>query len=101
MSGLIRNIILALGLALIAWLGYKVFLGDVEEIVAVDVEMDTLQRDAQTLLVNLRQVQSINLSGSIFSDPRFQSLVDVRQEITDEPIGRDNPFMPTDTEAAE
>ncbi len=101
MSGLIRNIVLALGLALIAWLGYSLFVKDEEELVVVDTQISTLRQDAQVLLVHLRQLQSIDLSGKIFTDPRFQSLVDMRQEILDEPIGRDNPFLPLTEEVGE
>ncbi len=96
MSGLIRNIVLALGLALIAWLGYSVFIKDTSELITTsDDRVTALRHDAQVLLVNLRQLQSIDLSGKIFTDARFQSLVDMRQEVVDEPIGRINPFIPT------
>jgi len=101
MSGLIRNIVLALGLALIAWLGYGLFVADEGELVVEDRQITTLRQDAQILLTHLRQLQSIDLSGAVFTDPRFQSLVDMRQEIVDEPIGRDNPFLPAEAEAVE
>lgn len=42
----------------------------------------------------LLQLRSISLSGTIFSDPAFQSLQDFGREIVPEPAGRSNPFAP-------
>lgn len=42
----------------------------------------------------LLQLRSISLSGTIFTDPAFQSLQDFGREIVPEPTGRPNPFAP-------
>lgn len=42
----------------------------------------------------LLQLRSISLSGTIFTDPAFQSLQDFGREIVPEPAGRANPFAP-------
>ena len=42
----------------------------------------------------LLQLRSISLSGTIFTDPAFQSLQDFGREIVPEPAGRPNPFAP-------
>lgn len=42
----------------------------------------------------LLQLRAISLSGTIFTDPAFQSLQDFGKEIVPEPIGRPNPFAP-------
>ncbi|HQU07697.1 MAG: hypothetical protein B7X04_01765 [Parcubacteria group bacterium 21-54-25] len=40
------------------------------------------------------QLSSISFSVSLFSDPRFTVLQDITTPITQEPIGRTNPFAP-------
>lgn len=46
------------------------------------------------LLGLLLEIKTVELSGSIFSDPVFQSLQDFSQELIPLPIGRNNPFAP-------
>jgi len=94
MSSLLRNILFACGLALILWFGYQ-YLKDSADLVRVEgVENTKVAREAQELLAKLRQVQAITISGALFEDPKFISLVDFRKQIVDEPIGRENPFLP-------
>ncbi len=50
--------------------------------------------DERAILDTLLQLRSIELAGTIFNDPVFQSLRDTRTEIVPEPIGRRNPFAP-------
>jgi hypothetical protein len=42
----------------------------------------------------LLQLRAVSLSGTIFTDPAFQSLQDFGSEIIPEPVGRPNPFAP-------
>ncbi|KKW19933.1 MAG: hypothetical protein UY63_C0004G0018 [Parcubacteria group bacterium GW2011_GWA2_51_10] len=46
------------------------------------------------LVETLITVQSISLTGTIFSDPAFRSLGDFGREIIPEPMGRRDPFAP-------
>ena len=100
MSALIRNILLALGLAGIVWFGYSVFI-DTPGSGAPTADtpgQHSVARDASELLIRLNQVKKVNLEGKVMTDARFQSLVDFRQSIVDEPVGRKNPFLPPETE---
>ena len=54
--------------------------------------------DLLTLLLDIR---SVKLDDSIFSEETFRSLEDFSQEIVPEPIGRENPFIPTDLSGEE
>ncbi len=45
-------------------------------------------------LALLRQVQSIRIDSSFFSDPVYGSLVDYTETVTPHPVGRSNPFSP-------
>ena len=99
MSPLLRNLALALVLALIAWLGYVVFLKDDEEVVSTANSgvINEAVRDGQEFLMRLQQMRSIELEGAVLNDPRFKSLIDLRQDLVAEPVGRDNPFLPIGT----
>ena len=94
MSTFLKNILFAFGLALVLWLGYIVFIqedaGEVGDIVTIS----QAQRDTQAFLVQLQELKEIDFSDSIFNDPRFNSLVDFRQDVQFEPVGRNNPFLP-------
>jgi hypothetical protein len=46
------------------------------------------------VVATLLQLRAVTLSGTIFSDPAFLSLVDHGKEIIPEPVGRGNPFAP-------
>lgn len=96
MSGLLKNLLFALGLALIIWLGYTVFIADdAEDLEVTSTSLSTqAARDAQDFLVQLNHLREIDFESSLFDDPAFQSLVDYRQEIVGEPVGRANPFEP-------
>lgn len=103
MSPLIKNLLLALGLALIAWLGYSFFLKSDEAMVnsSNGSLVSGAVRDGQDFLIKLNQLKAIDLSGAIFNDPRFRSLEDKRQDVVSEPAGRDNPFLPYEGELEE
>lgn len=55
-------------------------------------------QDAQ-LISTLSQLQSVSLSGAIFSDPGFLSLQDFTTQIVSTPIGRPDPFAPVSASA--
>lgn len=96
MSSLVKNIFFALALALILWIGYKVFFaGDADSLTPLEAAVvSQASRDTQEFLKTLQQLQQIRLNGEIFEDARFQSFVDHRQAIVPEPVGRTNPFAP-------
>lgn len=50
--------------------------------------------EERAILDTLFQLRAIELSGTIFNSPTFNTLRDFRTEIVAEPIGRRNPFAP-------
>lgn len=96
MSSLLKNILLALGLALILWLGYRIFFATDDAALTENNSLIASEaaRDTQEFLTRLQQLRNIKLDATIFADDRFRSFVDHRQEIVDEPVGRTNPFAP-------
>jgi hypothetical protein len=51
----------------------------------------------QELVSTLLALRAVTLSGTIFQDPAFISLIDFSTPIIPEPVGRDNPFAPLRT----
>ncbi len=96
MSSLLKNTLFALALALILWLGYTVFFSKDDPSLTAGNALVSSQaaRDTQEFLTRLQQLRNIQLDRTIFSDDRFRSFVDHRQDIVDEPVGRANPFAP-------
>lgn len=50
----------------------------------------------QEILRLLLDMRSIRLDSSIFENPAFASLRDFGRDIVPEPVGRTNPFAPTE-----
>ena len=94
MSSLTKNLAFAFGLAVIVWLGYTVFIKDSESTISVQNAQiaNEAVRDSQEFLSRLQQLKDIELSRDLFDDPRFSSLVDLRQSVAPETVGRSNPF---------
>lgn len=96
MSAFLKNILFALALALILWLGYRVFFGGEDAPLTAQNAMviSEASRDTEEFLRTLQQLRGIQLNGELFADTRFQSLHDYRQPIVAESVGRSNPFAP-------
>ncbi len=50
--------------------------------------------DAAIIISNLNRLQGIDLDTSFFKDSSYKSLQDFNVEVTQQPIGRSNPFLP-------
>jgi hypothetical protein len=94
MTPLLKNLLLALGLAVIGWLGYYLFLGEQDDVIVTDQATTEAIQRGQELLVLFQQVESITFNGGVLEDVRFTSLIDLHQTIESEPVGRSNPFAP-------
>lgn len=96
MSNLLKNLLIALGLAVILFVGYVVFIKDGTGGEALISESYTpaAALETQQLLATLNELKSLNVEGRVFSDPLFNSLVDKRTPLGAEPDGRLNPFAP-------
>ena len=97
MSNLLKNLLIALGLAILLFVGYTVVFKEDESLTgiessgtfSVEAELET-----QRLLATSNELKLLNIDGSLFSDPLFASLRDFRVELGTEPSGRPNPFSP-------
>lgn len=96
MGTIINNILAILGLLILGGLGFYLFVLDG----SATLSSDTLSRtDAelknQQFLRQIAELRSNDLSGDIFSDDRFTSLVDFTLPVRQSEVGRDNPFEQT------
>ncbi len=101
MSPIIKNIGLAVILALIGWIGYLVFLKDDTDLVTQDVELDQAIMDGQEFLMRIQELDQIRLEGAVLQDPRFHSLIDISVQATPEDVGRENPFGPLEQDLSD
>ncbi|MBX2866377.1 hypothetical protein KTR10_00220 [Candidatus Kaiserbacteria bacterium] len=96
MTPLLKKLFIVLGVVAVLALAYFVYLNldttDEEPLSVTGVEGDAAALEAQELLVRLQRLRSVNVDGAFFSDERFSTLVDIRQQIVDESTGRINPF---------
>lgn len=97
MSNLLKNLLIALGLAILLFVGYMLFFRDGGSLTGIE-DSGTFSPEAeqqtQELLATLNELKSFKVDGRIFSDPLFASLRDFRVDLGTEPSGRPNPFTP-------
>ncbi len=97
MSNLLKNLLIALGLAILLFVGYTLFFKQDESLTGVETTgkfSAEAALETQQLLATTNELKLLNIDGSIFSDPLFASLRDFRVDLGTEPSGRPNPFSP-------
>jgi hypothetical protein len=98
MSKTFKNLLFILGLVLLAAAGYLIYTTNSDSGPILDVAsgelVSTVDFDTQELLRLQALLEAIEMDTSLFSDPRFISLVDFRIVLVPEPVGRPNPFVP-------
>lgn len=96
MSPLLKNLLIALAFAVLLWFVYRFFFAEDETLLVPENEaaMVAASGESQQLLRSIRQLQAIELDARLFEDGRFRALVDHRKELSDEPVGRQNPLAP-------
>jgi hypothetical protein len=95
MPKLLKNVVALGGLALIAFVGYYLIGMNRDATVAGNNTLVVSQAEAETkdFLARLDDLNTIQLSTDIFSDPRFTSLQDFTGPVERVPYGRSNPFI--------
>ncbi len=102
MTNLLKNLLIALAVAALLFVGYFFYLkdflaersGDGDTISADSVSALSAEEETQNLLARLNLLNSITIDESVFEDTRFKSLIDFREDLGREPVGRKNPFAP-------
>jgi hypothetical protein len=96
MSSLLKNLLVALFLAIILFVGYVVFLRDGIRSGSRDGFSEQVEIETQALLATINELKRIKIDGEIFTNPVFVSLKDFRVDLGTEPTGRGNPFAPVE-----
>lgn len=102
MKSLIKKIIILVIVLVVGYLAYSMFFKKAEDSNTLISGSNGLggRNIADTQVLGsqitqaLIQIESLNLDGSIFNNPIFQSLIDKSQPINPQPAGRRNPFAP-------
>jgi hypothetical protein len=97
MSNLLKNLLIALGIAILLWVGYTFFIkgeGDALLTSSSGTLSAQAQFETQELLAKAQKLSSFDIDGDILNDPRFVSLESFRIELIPELVGRTNPFAP-------
>ena len=96
-----KKIILIIAVLLIALLGYSLLSEpkETETLLVSTNQVTQSQVVGNEIISALNQIQTLNLSSDIFSDPVFRSLIDRSTPIPDEPVGKSNPFSPIGSDA--
>ena len=95
MSSRVQNLIVVLGLLVVAALGYFLYTQNQNSVLSLGTDVVTTQAalENQDFLNKLNELQAITLDDSLFSDPRFQSFINFRPPVIEESVGRENPFL--------
>ncbi len=92
MSSLLQNLVAVLGIVIVGVLGYYLYVQNGSLVSRTVSTSSEASLQAAEFLARLNELQEINLDDSIFNDPRFRGLQDIRQEVVPVPVGRSNPF---------
>jgi hypothetical protein len=96
MSQKIKQIIIAVVIIVIAFIGFKYFFGDTSASNSTLTADTSSQQfvDGQAILTLLNRLNKVTLNEAIFSNPVFAGLVSFEVPIPDQVTGRTNPFAP-------
>ncbi len=71
-----------------------------DAVLTTETAKETVNSADKDLVETLLTLRAVTLSGTIFSDPAFNSLKDFGTQIVPEPIGRPDPFAPLSARTA-
>lgn len=91
MSSNLQNLLAILGIIVIGGVGYYLYVQDGLVVSATPASQEASILAAE-FLGRLNELKTLKLDDSIFNDPRFRGLHDIRAQVTAVPIGRENPF---------
>ncbi len=94
MSSRVQNLLMILGIVLIAGLGYYLYIqeGSTELATGPGANRTQIALESAVILQRLNEIKQISLEADLFTNPQFQALVDFTEPIIPQPVGRPNPF---------
>lgn len=94
MSSRTKIIFVALGLGIVLVGVYLAFFSTATGTSAISVSGAPASTAEVSFLNLVAQIDPLSFDTSIFTDPRFMALIDIRTAIVPEPQGRNDPFAP-------
>jgi len=97
MSSTGKYIIIALGLATLAYAGYYFLFASGSQTVSFtqnDTVMQNMLANSQLFIDRRQKLEAVQLDTSIFTDERFLSLGPYVAPVQDQLVGRNDPFAP-------
>lgn len=98
MTSFVKNGLTLIGLIIVGGLGYYLFVIQADSDISLDSEnaLGSAQIASERFLRELDEIKTFELSNEIFTDQRFRSFVDFTLPVSEQPIGRTNPFAPVE-----
>jgi len=97
MSNLLKNLIIALCITILAGVGYYFYSrGSQNDAPITQTTTSEATQQVEKILADTQKIASykLDIDSAIFNDRRFISLQDRRTNLADVPTGRSNPFEP-------
>ena len=93
-SGILKNILIILGLATVAFAGYYMYIqqGTTTLDGTSDAQFQAMLTNTQVFIERRQELDAIDLDTSIFEDRRFTTLITYTQPLEPIQTGRTNPF---------
>lgn len=98
----IKIVLIVIAVAFLGYVGYSYLTGDAPSTTSTNPDAGLSSQAVgdsseigKRLLVTLDTISSLKLDKGILTSEAFMSLQDLSTEITPQPVGRDNPFLPT------
>ncbi|MFA7252438.1 MAG: hypothetical protein WC027_01120 [Candidatus Paceibacterota bacterium] len=99
MTQKIKQIIIAVIVIIVAFVGFKMFFGNSSDEALVEDKASSAQFvDGQAILFLLGKLNQVTLDTSIFTSSVFTSLESFERPVEDQAISRNNPFAPIGVE---
>lgn len=96
MTTIVKNLLIAVSLVLVAVAGYFMFTQSTATSLsfeADDTVITNMQANSRLFIERRKQLNEIEFETSFFSDPRIINLQSFNAPIVEQPVGRDNPFQ--------
>ncbi len=97
MSTLTKNLVIILGLATVGFAGYFVFMQQADPVVGFETDaamLESMLANSQLFIERRQELETVSINADLFSDERFMSLQSYDRPLTEQPVGRPDPFQP-------
>ena len=95
MSNVTKNLVLVLGLCTVAFAAYYVYSGQTGGSLSFESNDQVLQNmlsNSRLFIERRQELEAVSLDVTFFEDERFTSLSSYTRPVTEQPVGRSDPF---------